>query len=472
MIAFPLGLPRRGQVSTAPARLLARAGMLVSVALLAGCGMFIRRPEPAPVAPQPPASLHTFPLAAHAEVVGTLAYTRMRGEETLLDVARRYDLGYDEIVAANPALDPWTPEPGARVVLPAAHVLPDAPRNGIVINLPARRLFYYPPPGVDGTRVVVTHPVGIGREGWGTPRGRLRVAARHAAPAWTVPASIRREHAAKGDPLPAIVPPGPDNPLGTHALRLSNPSYLIHGTNKPAGIGMRVSHGCIQLYPEDILTLYPQVPVGTPVYVVDQPYLAGNGPAGLVLEAHAPLPESAPELEASVARAMEAALARRGRGPAVDLVRAHAIARAARGLPLPVTAWSDAPETLLAALPPAPERPAAARDAPAPAGEWYVEFPGFRYPGNARRLAAMLMHLGPPVPAERYAAAGLHHVRAGPYPSRAEAQRAARRVARELEVTVGGVRRHSGAGPLPAAALKRVPERGSEPPMARTAPPV
>lgn len=403
----------------------------------------MRRPEPAP-APAPPASLNTFPLAPDTELIGAPRHTAVRGEETLLDVARRYDLGYDEIVAANPLLDPWTPDPGATVLLPGAHLLPDAPREGIVINLAARRLFHYPPPGPDGRRVVVTHPVGIGREGWGTPHGTLTVAARHVGPAWTVPASIRREHAAKGDPLPAVVPPGPDNPLGTHALRLSNPSYLIHGTNKPAGIGMRVSHGCIQMLPEDIVPLFDAVPVGTPVRIVNQPYLAGLGPDGLMFEAHAPLAEHAPADAAAAARAViDAALARHpGVDLGVDPERVQEALAAHTGMPLPVGAQAPPMERYLAAAPPAPEYPDPPPiPAPAAHGEWYVDLGTFRFANNARRLAAMLRLQGPPIPVERSLADGLHAVRAGPFPSQAAARAAAARIERDLRVPSGAVMR-------------------------------
>jgi L,D-transpeptidase ErfK/SrfK len=129
-------------------------------------------------------------------------------------------------------------------------VLPDAPRSGVVINLPAMRLFYYPPrASKDAPQEVVTHPIGIGKVGWSTPEGRTKVTQRTKDPTWTPPLSVRREHEKNGDPLPARVPPGPDNPLGRHAMRLGWPSYLIHGTNKPYGVGMRASAGCIRLYP-------------------------------------------------------------------------------------------------------------------------------------------------------------------------------------------------------------------------------
>ncbi|MBC7162873.1 MAG: L,D-transpeptidase family protein [Immundisolibacter sp.] len=423
-----------------PAQLLRLAGAALMLIVLSGCAGWgaRQRPQLAPAPPAPePFALNSFELRDDTDVVGRLRYTTVQGEETLLDIARAYDLGYDEILAANPGIDPWTPASGQRVLLPTAHVLPDAPREGIVINLAARRLYYYPPRHEDEPARVITHPIGIGREGWATPLGRTKVAKKHAAPAWTVPASIRREHAAKGDPLPAVVPPGPENPLGSHALRLGWSSILIHGTSKPAGIGMRVSHGCMQLYPEDIAPLFEAVPVGTPVTVVDQPYLAGVGADGLLLEAHEPVkPMSGTRREAAVTRAIEAAIARhRLQDTALvdlDLAQAHAGRHA--GYPLPIDASAPAQDAYLAALPAAPPLPSP-HVAPVGQGEWYVDLGRFKSENNARRLVAMLTHQGPPIPALRVSGDGQHRVLAGPYPSKALASAAARRIERDLSET-------------------------------------
>jgi L,D-transpeptidase ErfK/SrfK len=411
-------------------------GLGLLLVTLAGCAGWGReRPRLAPAPPPPePFALNTFELGNDTDVVGRLRYTTIQGEETLLDIARAYDLGYDEILAANPGVDPWTPPVGQRVLLPMAHVLPDAPREGLVINLAARRLYYFPPAANDQPRTVVTHPIGIGREGWATPLGKTKVARKHAAPAWTVPASIRREHAAKGDPLPAVVPPGPDNPLGTHALRLGWSSILIHGTSKPAGIGMRVSHGCMQLYPEDIAPLFDAVPVGTPVTVVDQPYLVGRSRAGLVLEAHTAVkPQPAAQQERAVTRAIEAAIARHQLQDAalVDLDRAQSAAGQHRGYPLPIEAGAPALDAYLAALPAAPLLPSP-HVAPQGAGDWYVDLGHFKSENNARRLVGMLTHQGPPIPARRIERDGQYQVLAGPYPSRAAATATARRIASDL----------------------------------------
>lgn len=232
------------------------------------------------------AELSMFKLDKNTEVIGEVRTARVKPGETLLDIARRYDLGYDEIVAANPGVDPWLPHPGSRIVIPTQFILPMAPRRGLVINLAARRLFFYPQQPQGEAAQVITHPLGIGREGWHTPLVQTKIVSKQVNPSWRVPPSIRAEHAQDGEVLPAVVPPGPDNPLGTRALRLGIPGYLIHGTNKPAGVGMRVSHGCLQLYPEDIEALFEQVPVNTPVVIVDQPYLVGRHKGLVFLEAH------------------------------------------------------------------------------------------------------------------------------------------------------------------------------------------
>lgn len=221
------------------------------------------------------ASTYLLPPAGD-NMVGAIQSVTARHEDTLSDIARQYDLGYDQITAANPGVDPWLPGEGTRIVLPTEYVLPDAPRQGMVINLAAMRLFYYPPIQAGQPPEVITYPIGVGREGWGTPLGKTRITVKVANPSWTPPESIRKEHAENGDPLPAVVPAGPDNPLGQFALRLALPGYLIHGTNKPWGVGMRVSHGCIRLYPEDIAALFAKVPAGTPVLIVNQPWLLGH----------------------------------------------------------------------------------------------------------------------------------------------------------------------------------------------------
>lgn len=236
-----------------------------------------------------PATAFEHPLQSEGqELVGELYTVTADYEDTFAELGGAHGFGYLEMLAANPTMDPWLPGAGAEVVMPGLHVLPDAPRTGIVINLPEYRLYYYPP---EGNRVL-TYPVGIGRQGWSSPIGETRVLRKEANPAWYPPQSIREEHAAAGDPLPAVVPPGPDNPMGPFKMNLAMSGYVIHGTNKNFGIGMRVSHGCFRMRNEDITSLFPQIPLNTPVRIINQPFkLALDANGDLFLEAHTPLDE-------------------------------------------------------------------------------------------------------------------------------------------------------------------------------------
>lgn len=222
-----------------------------------------------------------------ADLIGTLQTTRTRYEDTLTDVARLYNLGYEEIVLANPSVDPWLPGEGTQVLLPTSFVLPDAPRSEVVVNIAEFRLYYYFRDS--GRDLVATFPISIGRMDWATPLGLTEIVSKVKRPSWYPPASVREEYAADGRTLPPVVPPGPENPLGDYALRLGLPGYLIHGTNRPAGVGMRVTHGCIRLYPEDIGWLFPQVKVNARVRLVNQPFKMGWVGDDLYLEAHPPL---------------------------------------------------------------------------------------------------------------------------------------------------------------------------------------
>lgn len=213
--------------------------------------------------------------------------------DTFSDLAREYGLGYDELVEANPGIDPWLPGVNTPILLPTQYVLPDLPREGIVLNIASKRLFYYPKVAEGEPIQVMTFPTGIGRVGWETPLGAAKVVARATDPTWYVPLSVRQEHAEAGDPLPAVVPPGPDNPLGRHVLQLDIPGYLLHGTNQPYGVGMRVSHGCVRLYPENIELLYSLVSIGEKVNIINEPYLAGWRNGELYFESHRPLEDDA-----------------------------------------------------------------------------------------------------------------------------------------------------------------------------------
>lgn len=232
------------------------------------------------------------------DLVGEIRTTEARHEDTLLDIARRFDIGQEEILLANPDLDRWIPGEKKSVTLPTRYVLPDAERSGIVLNIAEMRLYYYPPNEPDRSTDVQTYPVSIGRMDWSTPQGKTQISAKTTSPSWRPPKSIRDEAAARGEYLPEIIPPGPDNPLGDLALRLAIPGYLIHSTNKPYGVGMRVTHGCIRMYPEDIARLFPQIPVGTSVEIVNQPIKLGWLLDTLFIEIHPPLEEYANETEA------------------------------------------------------------------------------------------------------------------------------------------------------------------------------
>ncbi len=199
-------------------------------------------------------------------------------EDTLVHLARKHGLGFVEVRAANPTLDPWIPGAGAKIILPKRHLLPDAKREGLVINLPEMRIYGF----LNGNNAPFTYPLGIGREGLGTPIGKTTIVRKKEKPTWRPTRRMRDE-----DPkLKAVVPPGPDNPLGTHALYLGWPTYAIHGTTKPYGIGRRVSSGCIRMYPENIIKLFEQVPIGTKVNVINQPVKVAWIGNELYLEAH------------------------------------------------------------------------------------------------------------------------------------------------------------------------------------------
>ena len=220
-------------------------------------------------------------------MVGEILEINTRASDTLSDIARTYDLGYLEIISANPQVDIWLPGEGTSVTVPTRFILPPGPREGIVINLAELRLYYYPP----GKNEVVTYPIGIGREGWSTPLGHAKIRKKLKHPTWYPPESIRKEYAERGEDLAKVVPHGPDNPLGNYAIYLTMPGYLLHGTDKPYGVGMRVSHGCIRLYPEDIEKLYPLISLGTKVRIINQPYKAGWNSKELYIEVHQPLQE-------------------------------------------------------------------------------------------------------------------------------------------------------------------------------------
>ena len=212
-------------------------------------------------------------------------------EDTLYDLARKFSLGSEELIRVNPGVDPWLPGAGKTLVVPDRHILPPGPHEGIVVNLPEHRLYYYPKPKRGGPIDVITYPVSIGKMDWRTPLGVTHVIQKQKNPVWFPPASVRKEHAEAGDPLPMSVPSGPDNPLGLFAMRLAagNGTYLIHGTNNPIAVGLAVTHGCIRMYPDDVAALFPLIPVGTPVNLINVPIKVAWVDGELLLEAHPPV---------------------------------------------------------------------------------------------------------------------------------------------------------------------------------------
>ena len=236
------------------------------------------------------ASVFDLPADGSA-VVGADTTITTHYNDTLLDIARKYSLGYDEIIRANPSVDMWLPGEGTKILLPGRRILPPGPHEGVIVSLPEHRLYYFPKSNQNGKRVVITYPVSIGKLGRNTPLGQTHVIAKVEHPSWYPPASIREEHAEAGDPLPAVVGPGPDNPLGDYKIRLGfgDGTYEIHGTNNPTAVGLAITHGCIRMYPEDVAALYPLLPIGTPVRLINVPVKVAWISGELLLEAHPPV---------------------------------------------------------------------------------------------------------------------------------------------------------------------------------------
>lgn len=230
---------------------------------------------------------YSYPLG-DGDLVGQNRTVTTAKEDTLVDLAARYQLGYNVIRAANPDVDAWIPGEGTPVVLPINVILPNTQRTGIVINVPEMRLYSYSSANL-GRGTVTVHPISVGRGDWTTPITQTRITGRAVNPDWYPPKSIRDEHAARGDILAMKVPAGPDNPLGRHLLTLDIPSYFIHGTNKRFGIGMQVTHGCIRMYPDGIEQLVKHTPNSTPVTIVNQTFKTGWIDQQLYVEVHSPL---------------------------------------------------------------------------------------------------------------------------------------------------------------------------------------
>jgi len=374
-----------------------------------------------------------FPVAGGDDVIGRLAVVRLEKGDTLPDIARHFSLGINAVSAANPGVDIWVPEAGESILLPLSFILPDAPRKGIVVNLATMRLFQYK--GDGKSLAVSTYPVGVGTKERPTPRGQMRVERKTARPTWHVPASIAEDHRKKGDILPAEVPPGPDNPLGEYALYLSRSGYLIHGTNKPASIGLKATNGCMRLYPENVKMLFNNTPVHTPVAIVNQPYLIGQRNGVLYMEAHTPLEDSgAGELEKIYARlrTVEKKSARR-----LDWKKVREVQAEARGIPVPIFeirpgSEPDGAKPLEIEHPGRlygrPEIPELKLDG------WYVLAADVREESEALRIAAILNHQGPQIPARVISRDNGFRVIAGPFADVSKAKEAVKRMKIDLDI--------------------------------------
>lgn len=229
----------------------------------------------------------TFQIQPGEDLVGELQYATVEPGQSLGDIGKQYNIGVYEMMEANPEIDPWVPEPGTQVIVPSYFILPSGPRAGMILNLAEMRLYFYHP----DKKHVSTYPIGIGRKSWPTPLGHSSIVHKQKDPTWYPPPSIRKEHAEKGDLLPAFVGPGPDNPLGQYAMRTGFNSILIHGTNKPGGIGLRGSHGCVRMHPADIQELFSMTPIGTSIRIIHEPLKVGFMKGAWYLEAHEPLSE-------------------------------------------------------------------------------------------------------------------------------------------------------------------------------------
>ncbi|MEY3713914.1 MAG: hypothetical protein RL321_1534 [Pseudomonadota bacterium] len=319
---------------------------------LAGCVTLEREREITWVAPPPTVeearpyavSLHRFELPAEgSDLIGKLQVTRAEHDDTFVDLARRFNVGYEELVRSNPGVDPWLPGEGREIVLPTQHLLPNGPREGVVINLAAMRLFYFPKVKSGESPIVYTFPIGIGRVGWATPVGSTRITRMAKNPSWRPGPGVRREHRENGEILPAVVPAGPDNPLGTRAMYLGWAGYLIHGTNKPAGVGLRSSHGCIRMFPEDVEFLYDLVGAGTKVTVVNQPFVFGWHEGQLMLQAYDVLEDDPRNWKTArqklLTRALAARLEKRlkAQGDSIDWGAVSKVSHEPRGVPLAVS---------------------------------------------------------------------------------------------------------------------------------------
>jgi len=389
-----------------------------------------------------------FSVAKGDDVIGRLAFITLEKGDTLPDIARHFSLGINAVSAANPGVDIWVPETGKRIMLPMSFILPDAPREGIVINLATMRLFEFK--RNSDLPVVLTYPVGVGTEERPSPTGEMYVARKAFRPTWHVPASIARDHLKKGDPLPDAVPPGPENPLGEYALYLSKATYLVHGTNKPASIGLRATNGCIRLYPEDIKKLYETTPVKTPVYIVNQPYLLGQSDGAVYMEVHATLEDSDTVEFDKMFKKLKNIEKESGR--TLDWSKIKKVLAEARGIPVPISEirqgkgkgiaehifeiWHGIGKGIAEPIEVRhprelygkPQIPELKTDA------WTVLAADVPDETDAVRLAGIINHQGPQIPARVLSKNESYRVIAGPFDDIREAKNAIKRLKIDLEI--------------------------------------
>lgn len=421
-------------------------GVILLSTLISGCQHLAFSPDETDniVKPdvQPPIKTetvvtHEFQLSASENMIGEIAAVNVRDNDTLSDIARHFGLGYNDISRANPNISPWTPVTGSRVLLPLQFILPDSAHKGITLNLANMRLFYYPKQQPDK---VFTYPVGIGRQGWNTPMGLTSIVAKKANPSWVVPESIHQEHSQKGDSLPKVIASGPDNPLGFYAMYLGFPRYLIHGTNKPYGIGMQISHGCVQLYPEDIEELFKNTSVGEPVRIIHQPYLTAWHQDMLYLEANAPLQKLAQDntgLKKQLLKQLHQISSKKN--VSIDWEKVERIIQRSDGIPMPILTESPSEAAILANAVQL-EHPEQLYQQPVAEAlketDWAILVASFDNETEAQQLTTMLNHQGPIIPARKIQKDNVYQVIAGPFKDKKEVNAVAKRIRMDFEINV------------------------------------
>lgn len=375
-----------------------------------------------------------FSLINKQDIIGQLVAIKTQENDTLPDIARHFALGYNDITIANASIDPWVPATNSQLILPLQFIIPAVNRKGIILNLASMRLFYFPK---NQPNYVMSYPVGIGRNDWETPTGNTKITEKKKDPVWRVPLSILKEHAKKGDPLPRIVPAGPDNPLGQYAMRLGIPSYLIHGTNKPYGVGMQISHGCVRLYPENIEDLFKVTPVGTPVKIIDQPYLLGWDNQTLFLEAHQPLQKNNRSAKKNLFKKLRRIA--RNKTILIDWLRVETILKQATGIPSAILENSIAYNLMIANIPRI-SHPSSFNQQPIVSKlsnqDWSMNVASFNDENAAKKLVAMLNHQSPMIPSRVKQDNNLYQVIAGPYASEEETHKAIQNIQQKFELTV------------------------------------